>query len=476
MKKHSLFKFLAIILLLLVVVTYIIPNRSGIEGYLPLGDIFTNYIQSYYYFFDTAAFILAVGALYGVLTKTEMYKKLLNSIVKKLKSKSKLAIFACIVFLTVVSSVTGITTPLIVFVPFIISIILLLGYDKLVAISSTILPMLIGFIGGIGVNLRDASDYYSYSVITFDEMLGIKRGTSLIPQLVLLVLGIALLILFVNKHIKAIENKKVKYELNGTDEFIVPELKGSNKEVKAWPLIVVLAILFVLLMLGLIPWKSLYEIEVFHDFHEWLSKLNIRGFNVYLNLVSGMFPPFGAWLELGSYMMEIVVIILTIIVVKFICKIKFNDLIEYVSEGAKKMLPTAALVMLAYTILICTYNNGFIETLITNASKGGDINFVLASLFTMIGSVLHIDLYYTTAGIFTPIINVVTNEGMFKVYSLAFQSLYGLINIVGPTSIMLIFALSYLDVPYTTWLKYIWRFVLSLFIIIFATLMILTLI
>ena len=476
MKKHSLFKFMAIVLLLLVVATYLVPNRSGIEGYLPLGDILTNYIQSYYYFFDTAAFILAVGALYGVLTKTEMYKKVLNGIAKRLKSKSKLAIFACIVFFAVLSSVTGITTPLIVFVPFVISIILLLGYDKLVAISSTVLPMLIGFIGGIGVNLRDASDYYAYSVITFDELLSIKRGTSLIPQLILLVLGVALLILFVNKHIKSVENKKVKYELNDTNEFLVPEIKGNYKGTKAWPLLVIFAVLFVLLMLGLIPWKSLYEIEVFHNFHTRLSDFNIRGYNVFLNLISSMFPSFGAWVELGAYMMEIVVIILTILIIKIVCKIKFNDLLDYVSEGAKKMLPTAALVMLAYTILICTYNNGFIETLITKVSKGGDINFMLASLFTMLGSLLHIDLYYTAAGVFNPIINVVTTESMFKVYSLAFQSLYGLINIVGPTSIMLIFALSYSDVPYTTWIKYIWRFVLSLFIIIFATLMILTLI
>ncbi len=156
--------------------------------------------------------------------------------------------------------------------------------------------------------------------------------------------------------------------------------------------------------------------------------------------------------------------------------LKFDDLLSSIAEGAKKMLPTAALLMLAYCVLICTYNNGFIETLVTNVSKDNDINFVVATLISVLGSLLHVDVYYTVAGVFSPILSVVTNEELFSVYAILFQSTYGLISIIGPTSLILIFALSYLDVPYTTWLKYIWRFILSLFIIIFAVLLIVTLI
>ena len=49
MKKHSLFKSMAIIILLVLVVTYFLPARTGEFSYLPFGDIVTNYIQSYYY-------------------------------------------------------------------------------------------------------------------------------------------------------------------------------------------------------------------------------------------------------------------------------------------------------------------------------------------------------------------------------------------------------------------------------------------
>lgn len=476
MRKHSLFKFMAIILALVLVLTYFIPARTGEVSYLPLGDIITNGIQSYYYFFDTVVFMLMIGALYGVLNKTNAYKKLLNKIVAKLKPNSKLFVYVTIIVFALLTSLTGITLPLLIFVPFIISIILLLGYDKLVAISSTIVSILLGFIGGLFVTFRDPNNYYGYSATTFDGFVGLEKFANVFPQMILLILGVVLLILFINRHIKSVEEKKVTYNLNNNNELLVTEEKEENIETKIWPLIVIISIVLVLLILGLVPWNSLFKIELFNDFHTWISKINIKQFYIFGSVISTIIPAFGNWGELGSYMMPMIIMLLAIIAIKFVYRIKFDDLINYVAEGAKKMLPTAALMMLAYTILVCTYNNGFIETIISKASSSGEINFVLGSLISVLGSVLHVDLYYTVSGVFAPILSAVTDEAMLSVFSMTFQSLFGLVGIIGPTSLLLIFALSYLDVPYTTWLKYIWRFVLCLFIIIFAMLLIISLI
>jgi len=476
MKKHSLFKSMAIILLLVLVLTYFLPARGGEVSYLPFGDIVTNYIQSYYYFFDTAVFVLMVGAFYGVLNKTGAYKKLLDKIVVKVKPNSKKFVFASTIVFALIASLTGITLPLIIFVPFVITIILLLGYDKLIAISSTVLSILVGFVGGVFVTFRDASNYYGYSTTTFEGLVGIDKYTNLLPQILLLVFGLSLLILFINRHMKDVEKKKVKYELNDNSELLVAEVKGNYKDIKTWPLVVILAILLILLVLGLVSWNNLFGLEIFDRFHTWINGLEIKKFPIFGSVISSIFPAFGAWGELGSFMMPMVVMFVAIIVIKIIYRIKIDDLISDMAEGAKKTLPTAALMMLAYCVLVCTYNNGFIETIISKVSSNGDIHFVVAALISMLGSLLHIDLYYTVAGVFTPILGVVTDEAMLDVFALAFQSLYGLINIIGPTSLLLIFVLSYLDVPYTTWLKYIWRFVLSLFIVIFAILLIIALI
>ena len=72
-KKYGLFKVLLVILLIAVVASYFIKGRDSNISYIALGDIFINYVQSFYYFFDTAVFILAVGGLYGALNKVSSY-------------------------------------------------------------------------------------------------------------------------------------------------------------------------------------------------------------------------------------------------------------------------------------------------------------------------------------------------------------------------------------------------------------------
>ena len=163
MKKHSLFKSMAIVLLLVVIATYFIPNRSDTVSYLALGDVFMNFIQSFYYFFDTMIFVLVIGGFYGMLSKTEGYKKLQTNIVKAFEGNNKKFIFLAIILFAVITSFTGISMQLLVFVPFVMSIILLMGYDKMVAISSTIGAMLVGMIGGVFLTFRDPSNYYGLS-------------------------------------------------------------------------------------------------------------------------------------------------------------------------------------------------------------------------------------------------------------------------------------------------------------------------
>ena len=86
-------------------------------------------------------------------------------------------------------------------------------------------------------------------------------------------------------------------------------------------------------------------------------------------------------------------------------------------------------------------------------------------LLVFLGCLLNVDLYYIIAGVFSPILNLVTDESVNSSVAILFQGIYGIFSMVGPTSIILIFGLSYLNIPYTTWLKYIWRFILALIVL-----------
>jgi uncharacterized ion transporter superfamily protein YfcC len=125
--------------------------------------------------------------------------------------------------------------------------------------------------------------------------------------------------------------------------------------------------------------------------------------------------------------------------------------------------------------LVTSYNNGFIETIITAAGKSFGDNVIIHSLVALLGSVLNVDLYYTVAGVFSTTVSSLSDKANLSVFAVMFQSVYGVVQIVGPTSLLLLVGLSYLEVPYSSWLKYIWRFIVELLIAIFVVLMIVSL-
>lgn len=482
-KKYGLFKVLSILLLLVVIASYCIKGRQGSISYLALGDVFLNYIQSFYYFFDTIIFILIVGGFYGFLNKVPAYKQMIEMISNKISSKEKEKVFVIImtIVFALLASLTGLNTVLLLFIPFVVSIILLLGYDKLVALSTTIGGVLVGYIGGIFLTFKDASNQYASSYTTFDKLVGLKDNWSnLFPKILLLVVAVALLIYTILSHIK--KNDSEKYHLTKHDSlFIESKEKDEKKEktkkkVLLWPLGLIFGLLLIILVLGYLPWSDLFGIKCFNNFHTWLTGLKIGKYEVFTSLISGSITAFGTWGNLGNFMMAVFFVVIFIFILMLIYKIKFEDAMDGFIYGMKKMLPAAMIAGLAYCILVCSYNNGFIETMITNASKSFGDNAIINSLITILGSVLNVDTYYVTAGVFTSMVSALPDKANLSVYAVMFQSLYGLVQLIGPTSILLIVGLSYLEVPYKTWLKYIWRFIVELLIIILIVLMIVSLI
>lgn len=463
MKKHGLLKVLGALLLLVMIASFALPGRSDTKDYIGLVDVMINGMQSLYYFFYLILYILCLGGFYGVLNKSPAYKKLLDKIVTKIKPYGKRFVFITILMFALISSFTGMTLPLLIFIPFIMAIITHAGFDKLVAISATVVSTMIGYMGGVFVTFFNPN---TYTMTTFETFVGAdSKFANVFPKLLLLFAGITLLIYFVNKHIKNVENKKVKYELPEDSEVLISEVTSDYSKIRRWPLITVLILMFVILTLGLVPWNALFDIKVFQEFHTWITGLSIKKFAIIPNILSSQLLPFGEWYSMGdamTFMNICMVIIAGTLMVSLVGKVKINDTIESFKEGMKKTLPAAILMTVALTVLICSFTNGFYEGIVTSYGK---FNYGISSLLVLLGCLLNVDMYYIIAGVFTPILNLITDESVYESVAILFQGIYGIFSVVGPTSLILIFVLSYMNVPYTTWLKYIWRFVLSLVIL-----------
>ena len=466
MKKHGLTKILGILLILLLIVSYILPGRQETVDRIGIADLLLNYfsivLQNFSY---TVLFALSVGGFYGVLNKTGSYKKLLDNIVTRVKPLGKKFIYLVIILFAVIASMTGMTIPLFMFIPLVVSIILLLGYDKLVALTATIASTVVGYIGGVFVNFTNPN---TYGINTYEEFIGLEsKFANTFPKLLLLFAGIALLIYFVNNHIKAVEEKKVKYELSDDSELLISEVKGNYKDIKTWPLIIVLCFLFIITVIGIIPWNSLFKITVFSNFHTWLTSISIKKFAIIPNIISSGLPALGEWTATGNpmaiYVYMSMLLVFVSLIITLVNRVKLDDTIDNYVEGVKKMLPTVIIITIAYTVLVCAYNNGFLELII---SKYGKFNYGVSSLLAFIGCILNVDTTWIIAGAFSPIVNLITDESVYTSVAVLLQGIYGIALLVGPTSLLLIIGLTYFDVPYTTWLRYIWRFILSLVILV----------
>ena len=128
MKKKSLLKVLAIVFAVYVVLSWFIKAGYFSEGKLvadsttPMGlfDIFRFPVitLSSSVFIIYGLVIVLIGALYGVLNKTGAYSRLVERVVEKNKNKGNKFIIFTIILFALLSSLTGLSLPLFVLVPF----------------------------------------------------------------------------------------------------------------------------------------------------------------------------------------------------------------------------------------------------------------------------------------------------------------------------------------------------------------------
>ena len=172
MKKHNTFKIVLGTIFVFAILSWIIPAAyySGEfvdQGLVQVGlfDLFNYSLTSVSYFGYLSLYLIFVGGFYGVLNKIPAYRDLLDAMVKKLCGKEKVVLSVIMVLLAVIISVWGIEVEMLLFVPFLVSLILLMGFDKMVAALAIAGSSLVGVAGAT----------YAYSKVgTLVQLLGFQ--------------------------------------------------------------------------------------------------------------------------------------------------------------------------------------------------------------------------------------------------------------------------------------------------------------
>lgn len=456
-KDYGLFKVIGITFLIFVVLTWIIPAGSYSGGEFVKGEvspvglygIFTTLVYSFAVFAQYFVLLLCVGGFYGVLNKTGVYQKIIKGIVNKFASKNNLFLIVSILVFSLITSLFGEVIMVFVLLPFFITVLSKLGYDKLSSLASTVGASLVGMIASISGNLAIYKNYFQIEV-----------KSSIIFNLVMYILLVFLLITYVIAKNKKKIGKKEESENSEVKVLLYKEVKNNKKS--TIPMIIILSFCIILLILGLYNWYYSFDLNIFNDLYDKIMSVELFGINIF----SKIFGTFSAIGSFNNYDLCAILIVVSVLI-GWIYSIKFNDFIESFKAGVKEMLVPAIYVILASMIFsnIVTSNSGNISLTISdfilNLTK--DFNIVTGSITGMIGSLFYNDYLYLVNGLYSVL--SLYNIEMLPIILFIFQSMFGIMMFILPVSIFMIFGFKFNDVSYKDWLKYIWKFLIQVFAI-----------
>ena len=520
--KHNTVKVVLVTLAVFVLLTWILPaayfqNSYVEQGRVQMGiaDLFSYPTTALSYFGYIALYILVVGGFYGILSKIGAYRTLLDKLSSAFKKHGKVAVSIIMVLLAVITSICGLQLGLIMFFPFLISLVLLMGYDKIVAALTVVGSTMIGVAG-------TTFAYSNTSIII--SVLSLKITSNMLVKVIILVLGLALLIFNTVRYISKIEKeektfakkkladeKKTKKEeekksttkkatkdtkttkttaKKSTKTTVAAEKKEEVKVVKAagkydefipkavrgkhnvWPLVVILSLVFIVMILAFISWSNAFSNTAFESATKSVTEFKIFGFALFGKLL-GNINAFGSWTL--ADLMGLMIVAAGLLMI--IYKVKFSEGLEAFAAGAKKALEPAVLVILIYTGLVIVTYHPFqlvIYKFLFGFTKG--FNVITSTIAAMLSSVFNTEPLYAFQSVLPYLASLVSKKSTLAIVGVVYQSIYGITMLIAPTSVVLMTVLSYLGVSYKEWLKNIWKLFLELLAVLIIIFLILVLI
>jgi len=540
MKKYNIVKVLLITILVMVLLTWIFPaayysSELVDQGRLQMGlsELFNYPLTAVSYFGHIAVFILLIGGFYGILYKIPAYRVFLDKVVKKFEGKEKVFLAIVTVLLSLGVSFAGLHIAYFLFIPLIISLILLMGYDKIVAAMTVVGSVAVGFIG-----LTYSTTINSVLLST----LALKNDYQIGVRFVLLLVGIVLLLFNIYMYIKLNGNKLIKKEVkeakveidnkvvevkkettktvktttkssskskaatkstkgkstsksksknkaalkdgdiivvkesvvknDDNDSYLLPSRVGSQH--KVWPFTLFFTLMFVLLVLAFINWnEGGFGIKLFDDVTKSVTEFKLFKFAIFGKLF-GTTNAFGTWNVMDLFVpMALVILLLSIIY-----KVKFDDICDGFVAGVKKAAGPSLVIILLYTVLVITTYHPFQTTLykaFLDISKT-HLNIITTMIVTLLAAIFNVDALYSFQALLPYYVSVVTKVDNYALTGIIAQSMYGFALLFAPTSFILMSVLAYLKVSYCEWLKAVWKLLLELFVTLLVVFIILALI
>jgi len=381
---------------------------------------------------DVALFILVIGGFLGLTMKTGAIQNGIARIVDRLRGRERLMIPILMIVFALGGTTYGMAEESLAFYALIITVMIAAGYDALVGASILLLGCGIGTLG---------STINPFATGIASGFAGVSISEGIVGRLVILIVGTAIGIFFVMRYadkvrkdpaaslVAAQREDNQAHFLTGQDESS-EALTGRQKGVLA-----LFFLAFVVMIYGVIPWADL----------------------------GVPFPTLWWWFpEMTASFLAFAILI------GVVGRFSENDFTSSFVDGARDLLGVALIIGIARGITVIMNNGQITDTILHWIEKAlggtGEVWFLVLMflLFLPLSFVIP-----SSSGLATLAMPIVAPLAGFLGVSTAlvvtaYQSASGVMNLVVPTSAVVMGGLAIARVPYGTYLRWVWPLLIVL--------------
>ncbi len=388
---------------------------------------------------DVALFILIVGGFLGVVMKTGAIDAGIARVTHILKGREKIMIPILMTLFGIGGTSYGMAEETIAFYPLLIPIFIAAGYDTMTAVAVIMLG------AGVGVLASTVNPFATGIASGFAD---VSLGQGILLRIIMLVIVEVLAIIYVMRYAEKIRKdptKSIVYETMEEDRnfFLSSESQDANTfpelTKKGKFVLVLFAITFIIMIYGVIPFEDM-GITFLPTLNWW-------------------------FIELGS------LFLLMSVIIGFVAGLSEDELVDSFVNGAMDLLGVAFIVGISRGITV-VMNSGHITATILNLGER-----TLASAgniaFTLLTYLFYIPLSFlipSTSGLATLSMPIMAPLGNFAgvtrdLVITAYQSAAGLVNLITPTSAVVMGGIAIGRISYDKWLKFVMKFLVIIFIV-----------
>ncbi len=414
---------------------------------------------------EVSFFILMVGGFLGVVTETGALDIGIASVVKKYHGREKMLIPILMTLFALGGTTYGMGEETMAFYPLLIPVMMSVGFDTITAVAIILVGSQIGC-------LASTVNPFATGVASDAANIGIAEGIGW--RLVFFVVMVALSIFYVYNYASKIEKDPTASLVYSKREedlafFKVKETDADlNKKQKH--ALRLFALTFVIMVIALIPWAN-FNVSLFESINNGIQNIPVLG------MIFGHSLPLGDW-----YFPEITMLFLMMaIFVGLISDMGEDRFLTVFMNGVADLMSVALICAVARGIQV-VMNDGLITATILNFGENS-LSGLSSGVFIVLTYIFYLPLSFlipSTSGLAGATIGIMAPLGEFAnvpkhLVITAFQAASGILNLLAPTSGIVMGALALGRIDIGTWWKFMGKLAgyvvaLSIAILVIATL------